>query len=63
MVRKMAKIGSGRARMFFFKAIGSEFNSLHTGCNRLCIQAKLNPGMRDTCVRWQSVYKAAARWC
>ena len=46
MVRKMARIGSERARMVKKKKKKmSEFNSLHTGCNRLCLQAKLNQGM------------------
>ena len=48
MVRKMARIGSGRAKMVFKKANRSEFNSLYTGCNGLCLQAKVNPGMSET---------------
>ena len=34
---------------FLKKAYGSEFNSLYTGCNGLCLQAKINPGMSETC--------------
>ena len=49
MVRKMARIGSRHARMVFFKANMSEFNSLLNGCNGLCLQARVSPGMSEMC--------------
>ena len=61
IARKMTRIGSKCARMFFFKANRSEFNSLHIGCIGLCLQANVNPGMSETCVAAIS-FKAAARW-
>ena len=57
MVRKMAKSVLDVLEWFLKKANGSEFHSLHTGCNGLCLHAKIKPGIRKTCAAAIS-YKA-----
>ena len=48
MVRTMARIGSGCARMVFKKK-RSEFNSLQTGPNGLCLWPNVEAEMSKTC--------------